>query len=234
MRCTALIFLLLAAMGADAIAQNRPSDSQCPTITVTGPAGIAEPGELLPFSVSLTPDVATQPLRFQWRVSGGAIVGRQDTRTLEVRPEKYFNKSTTVTVKVIGLPDSCPNEASEMSQTVCDPYLVLGNDVSLWNQYSDATWQEERENLDSLAIDGLKRHPQHVIYLEKTFGKEAAEKVVKARLRQISNYLNKVRRIPKSQFYIRILRGGHGRTTGYLVPPDAPVLDPKYVEPCLQ
>ena len=83
------------------------------------------------------------------------------------------------------------------------------------------------KHLDSLAIDGLQRHPGYTIYLEKTFRKETSPNEVNASIRQINNYLNKVKRLPRNRFFIRSFRGKTVRTNGYLVPPDVPVWIPR-------
>lgn len=215
-------------------ATKAQSSGACPSISVTGPAGIVEPGRTVHFSVSLEPEEASRPLGFEWTVSGGAILGRQDTRALEVRPEKYFNKETTATVLVRGLPDGCAGTARESFIVVCDPYLVISGEVSFWTQYSEVSWQEERESLDSVVLDGLKSRPRQVIYLEKTFGNGASQKDVDTQIRRIRNYLNKVRRIPRDGFFIRTSRGDRAQTNVYLVPRDAPVLNSNYLDPCLQ
>lgn len=225
-----LLFLVAAILGE---AQNSKS-SECPTLSVTGPAGITEPGDLLHFTVSIEPDDPKHNLRFEWKVEAGAIVRGQGTKMLEVRPEKYYNRATIATVKVTGLKGGCPNTASESSETICDPYLVMDRDVSLWTQYFKLTWPEERKKLDSIIRDGLMRYPEHIIYLEKVFKEDLPQKNVDARVRQINIYLQKARRFPKGLTFVRTSRGSREETTAYLVPPDAPVLAPNYTAPCLQ
>ncbi len=232
LRSTAIAIVMLTVFGITAAQDESRSD--CPTISVTGPAGITQPGDLLRFTLSIDPEQSLPDLSFEWKVEGGTIVRGQGTKRLEVRPEKYFNKATIATVKATGLPVGCPSTASEIGMTVCDPYLVIAGDVFLWTQYSTVSWMDERRKLDSIVRDGLGRYPDHVIYLEKTFEEGFPQKNVDVRVRQIKIYLQKMRKLPKDRIFIRTFRGIRDFTTAYLVPLDAPVLSPNYAEPCLQ
>lgn len=207
--------------------------AKCPSISITGPAGIVQPGDLLRFTVSIHSENTTQNLAFEWNVEAGAIVSGQGTKTLEVKPEKYYNKTTIATVSVTGLPDGCPKTASESGGTVCDSYLIVG-DASLWTQYSKFSWAEERSELDAIVRNGLTRYPDRVIYLEKTFEEHLPQKNVDARVRQIKTHLRKAKKLPNDRIFIRLFRGNRDRTTAYLVPFNAPVLDPNYSDPCQQ
>jgi hypothetical protein len=83
---------------------------QCPNISVTGPAGLIQPGELIPFTVTVKPTEST--LTYKWTVDGGTITKGKDTATINVsvRPDA---SALTVSVEIGGLPDECPRTASE-------------------------------------------------------------------------------------------------------------------------
>jgi hypothetical protein len=225
------MMFLCSVLSVIASAQVSPTQN-CPKISVVGPAGIVDPGNIVRFSVLFDREVS-QSTAFEWEVSGGAIVGQRDRSVIEVLPEKYFNEKTTATVKVHGLPEGCASAASEIYEAVCDPYLVM--EAALWTQYSGMSWQEERESLDSLVLKGLKSRPDNVIYLEKTFPSDMSKNDVDARIHRMKEYLTKVRKLPKNRFFIRSSIGGiRAQTTGYLVREDAPVLDPNYIDGCQQ
>jgi hypothetical protein len=227
-----LVMFLSSVLAVISSAQTPPLQS-CPRVLVTGPAGIVDPGEMFRFYVSVEPEDSSRSVTFEWEVKGGTIVSRRDGNSIDVRPEKYYNKTITATVKVIGLSEGCANIASEDAESICDPYLVIG-DAALWAQYSGEAWLEERKNLDSLVDRGLKRYPNYVIYLEKSFSQEMRQQDVNTRIGQIRKYLSKVRKLPKDRFFIRLSIGNRNQTTGYLVPQNAPVLDPNYSDPCLK
>jgi hypothetical protein len=83
---------------------------QCPNISVTGPAGIPRPGELIPFTVTVKP--TESKLSYKWTVSTGVIVDGQGTPTIRVRrgPDEPY---PTATVEIGGLADDCVKTASE-------------------------------------------------------------------------------------------------------------------------
>ena len=85
---------------------------QCPNISVTGPAGIIQPGEIIPFTVTVKP--TESKLSYKWAVSTGVIVDGQGTPTIKVRrgADELF---PTATVDVVGLPEDCPKIESETS-----------------------------------------------------------------------------------------------------------------------
>ena len=85
---------------------------QCPNISVTGPAGIIQPGEIIPFTVTVKP--TESKLSYKWAVSTGVIVDGQGTPTIKVRrgADELF---PTANVDVVGLPEDCPKIASETS-----------------------------------------------------------------------------------------------------------------------
>src|SRR6478672_1633785 len=83
---------------------------QCPNISVTGPAGLIQPGELIPFTVTVKPTEST--LTYKWTVSRGIVAEGQGTPTIKVRvaPRDF---DVTATVEVDGLPQECVKRASE-------------------------------------------------------------------------------------------------------------------------
>jgi hypothetical protein len=100
-----LLSLLLAALSV-----SGQVNSQCPTITVFGPDGIVDPGDVVPFKVTVKP--TESKLTFNWTVSRGTIAEGQGTPTIKVRVGQD-DPDVTATVKIGGLPQECVNVASE-------------------------------------------------------------------------------------------------------------------------
>jgi hypothetical protein len=92
------------------------SEEDCPTIFVSGPAGIPEKGELEVYTVSVDPVRTAIDSSYRWSISAGEIVSGQGTKQIKVRRGR---DSLTVTVDVLGLPNGCSFSASESS--VLDP-----------------------------------------------------------------------------------------------------------------
>ncbi|MEO8573378.1 MAG: hypothetical protein ABI481_05370 [Pyrinomonadaceae bacterium] len=99
------------------------AQSDCPSISVNGPAGIVQVGELANYSVAIDlPPEGQLTLHYVWSVSAGTIVRGQGTTVIEVR--QPTNESVTVTVEVRGLPQGCPNSATETAAGLMAPEAI--------------------------------------------------------------------------------------------------------------
>ncbi|MBX7174123.1 MAG: hypothetical protein K1X72_24335 [Pyrinomonadaceae bacterium] len=80
----------------------------CPSLTVSGLSGIAQPGDILIFTANLSggnQDRAT----FNWMVSAGTIIVGQGTSQILVKTSKDLaGQIVTATVEVGGLCSECP------------------------------------------------------------------------------------------------------------------------------
>jgi hypothetical protein len=122
-------FLLLAITGAT-IGQNNGS-TKCPTISVTGPAGVWSPGEEISFSVNLE-GVSSAKLMYLWSVNKGRIAKGQGTKTIAVTTPKGSYQPIEATVEVSGIAAGCPKLASETATMVIDAFdpILLGDVTS--------------------------------------------------------------------------------------------------------
>ena len=233
-----IVIAVVLGLATSVFPQNTPESvgsvtgKKCPTLMVTGPAGIVEPGKNVRFHFSVKPEIPSRDLSFVWAVSGGKIVGPNDRDILEVRPERYFNTDTTATVTVRGLPEGCPFTASELFHMSCDPYLAISSEVSFWTQYFDLEWEEEKARLDAAVSDGLKRFPGRTVYIETTFDHKLSQAQMEERTRRIKGHLLNI--LSANRSFVRTRRGDRTFTNIYLVPDDVPVLDANYKEYCLQ
>lgn len=109
MRILSLVAMMLAFSGLGF------GQTGCPQVIVYGPAGIVLPGESITYTLTIVPPEKEVGLSYLWTVhsAGGqaGMVRGQGTKQIEV-PFSYNN--TTATVEVIGLPEGCPNTASEV------------------------------------------------------------------------------------------------------------------------
>ncbi len=96
--------------------------TECPTIRVTGPAGIIDPGEIAKYEADLDLKGSNVTPTFRWTISTGEIVSGQGTSSIEVR--QPADSCMTVTVEVTGFPDSCPLIASETACIDAPPLAV--------------------------------------------------------------------------------------------------------------
>ena len=99
-----LLFLCLCSAAQEQI-------TGCPSVSVSGPAGIVEPGGIATFIVRMDARVKAYKPSYKWSVSAGEIIRGQGTPQIGVLvPDSAF----TATVDVGGLPDGCTSTFSEM------------------------------------------------------------------------------------------------------------------------
>ena len=90
----------------------------CPTLTVSGPAGVTNPGDTMTFTANVSggPDVT-----YNWTVSAGTIESGQGTPSITVRTTREMGGSNvTATVELIGLDKKCdcPSTGSETAGVI--------------------------------------------------------------------------------------------------------------------
>ena len=101
------IFVFLVSISLSAQTANP---SGCPSTSIMGPSGIVDAGEIAIFSATIDQKNRQLDIKYLWSVSSGEIVKGQGTSFIEVRVSEG---NLTVTVKIKGLPEGCPNTASE-------------------------------------------------------------------------------------------------------------------------
>jgi hypothetical protein len=109
-------------------------EENCPTIHVSGPAGIPKPGELIPYIVQLTGNVP-ENVGFRWSVSSGKVIEGQGTDKVKIDADWMSGVSVTATVEVLGLPAGCPNTSSETMAVAIDPGPIYVGSISEAHAY---------------------------------------------------------------------------------------------------
>lgn len=89
-------------------AQETPTN--CPAISVDGPAALVNVGELATYTATVGDGVKQYSVEYFWTTSAGRIKDGQGTASIRVIQP---NVLLTVTVEVRGLPAGCPASASE-------------------------------------------------------------------------------------------------------------------------
>jgi hypothetical protein len=128
---TFFAFTLMLICGLVAAAQQ--ANPQCPTILITGPGEVTNPGEVMVFTAKPTRDLPVG-VGFRWTVSSGTIESGQGTGTISVRvPTDPNYWSVTATVKVAGLPSTCFTTSSEIAPIAV---LPIGEPVDRYGKLS--------------------------------------------------------------------------------------------------
>jgi hypothetical protein len=108
-----LPFFILA-LCAFSVAQEIPTN--CPAISVNGPAGLVNVGELATYTARVGDGNQHYSVDYFWTTSAGRIKDGQGTASIRVIQPKA---ALAVTVEVRGLPPDCPAAATE--QAIYDP-----------------------------------------------------------------------------------------------------------------
>src|SRR5687768_13206554 len=105
MRKTVACIFFLIGLGLFSWAQQVPP-AACPTIHVSGPAGIVPRGQLATYTANVSNPPENRSVSFLWSISVGQIVEGQGTNSIKVlQPDGCI----TVTVEVTGLSSDCPS-----------------------------------------------------------------------------------------------------------------------------
>lgn len=183
----------------------------CPTLSVTGPAGITSPGDAMSFTANVSggPDVT-----YNWTVSGGSIESGQGTPSISVRTSNADAGSTiTATVTIGGLDPNCECQttASDSGPVDTVPTAVL------IDEFGPLANDDVRARLDAFFLE-LQNNPTNNGYIIN-YG---TARDIAARERLITNHID-FRGFDRSR--ITMIRGGDlgtgASTKLYRIPPGA-------------
>jgi hypothetical protein len=186
---------------------------ECPTVSVSGPAGITNPGETMTFTANVSGGTMDQ-VTYNWTVSAGTIESGQGTPSITVRvPSDMFGGNITATVNIGGFDPACncPSSASETAGVSQRP------EARLINEFGNIPADQVRAQLD-IFFQELQNNPQAQGYIIN-YG---TDREINARERLIRNHIA-FRQFDANR--ITMVRGGDQgtgiNTRLYLVPPGA-------------
>lgn len=192
----------------------------CAQISVSGPAGITQPGESMTFTANVSGGTSSN-LTYNWTVSAGTITSGQGTPSITVSTTREMaDSNVTATVDVGGqCADSvaaggpkCPSQASETAGIAPLPK------AQLIDEFGKMPNDDIRGRLDAFFAD-LSNNPNSQGYII-LYG---ADKDMNTREKLVVNHIN-FRNFDRSR--ITIVRGGTHESGGvytklYRVPPGA-------------
>jgi len=187
--------------------------TDCPTISVTGPAGIPRRGELYLYTSSIKGTIPPG-LVYRWTVSNGALIEGQGTPNAKIAPDPNRN-SVTVTLELIGLPTECPNIASEgfvVDSLLLEPILV--------DEFSAPMSKLEKERLKN-AVDEQKNNPNNQLYIIEYFPKNISPSAMREKVSRVTNFLVKELKLDESFLTIMTEKAAKPLTKIYRIPPGA-------------
>jgi hypothetical protein len=188
-------------------------ECQCPSLSVTGPAGVTQPGDSMTFTANVSGGTA-QNVTYNWSVSSGTISSGQGTPSITVATDSSMaGGNVTATVEIgLDVDCGCPKSASETAPVAPKPEAVLVD------EFGKLPNDDIRGRLDSFFTE-LSNNPNNQGYIIN-YG---SDKEIAARERLITNHIA-FRNFDRSR--ITLVRGGASadgepRTKLYRIPPGA-------------
>lgn len=180
----------------------------CATLSVTGPAGVTQPGGTMSFTANVSGGNYTPT--YNWSVSDGTIIEGQGTANITVQVPAEGVSNITATVELGGVPAdcNCPTSASETGPVTPDPK------AEQTDEFDALSNDDIRGRLDNFFIT-LQNNPTDRGYIIN-YG---TARQIAARERLIQNHI-RFRRFDASR--ITMVRGeGDIKTKLYRVPSGA-------------
>jgi len=187
-------------------------ECSCPSLSVTGPAGVTERGGSMTFTANVSGGSA-QNVTYNWSVSAGTISSGQGTPSIMVTAPSDGTTNVTATVSIgLDVDCGCTKEASETAP------VTQPGDAILVDEFGKLPNDDIRGRLDSFFSE-LSNNPNNQGYIIN-YG---TDKEIAARERLITNHIA-FRNFDRSR--ITLVRGGTSadgepRTKLYRIPPGA-------------
>jgi hypothetical protein len=186
---------------------------QCPTVSVTGPAGITQPGDSMTFTANVSGGTA-QNVTYNWTVSSGTITSGQGTPSITVGTDRAMANSTVTATVTVGLDVDCdcPKTADANGP------IAPGPTWELIDEFGKLSNDDIRSRLDAF-FQVLSNNPDSQGYIIN-YG---TDREIAARERLITNHAA-FRGFDRNR--LTLVRGGASpdgepRTKLYRVPPGA-------------
>ncbi|MGB7070274.1 MAG: hypothetical protein WBD22_12335 [Pyrinomonadaceae bacterium] len=186
---------------------------ECPTITVSGPAGITAPGGTMTFTANVSGG-SQDSVTYNWSVSAGEITSGQGTTSITVAvPSEMSGGDITATIDVGGTDPSCGCDTSWSASGPVDTKPT----ATQTDEFGPLSNDEIRARLDAFFAT-LANDPNAQGYIIN-YG---TNRQIAARERLIQNHIN-FRNFDRSR--VTLVQGGDlgtgASTKLYTVPPGA-------------
>lgn len=205
------VSIFILALSLSAFSQTT-ENSNCPTISILGPAGIVAPNNPATYVVKIERKGKELKLEYIWSVNAGEILEGQGTESLVV---KQPDAILIVTVEIKGLPEGCESFSSETS---C--YLRPSEAEMIIDEFSIASTRIDKARIDYFLTE-LQNNPNDQGYIIEKFKKNTPKAAIKNKLKKLSDYLVKIRRFDPTRITIVHDLADENRTQFWRVPPGA-------------
>lgn len=207
-----ILGIFICVPGSYAQNSEEPNVDGCPQITVRGPAGIPELGELIWFDVELSPEPRSN-LTYYWATNTGKINEGQSTKRVGVRYLMEMRGTTLVaTVKISGLPPNCGDAASEDTPLIWEPV------PELMSEFSIPIASIHQRNLRAAANE-QKSNPNDQIYIIEYFPPGISERSIRLKKNKIMAFMVKTLKVDGLAVRIVTAEADRPLTRIYVIPP---------------
>ncbi|PYS89389.1 MAG: hypothetical protein DMF62_07355 [Acidobacteria bacterium] len=166
------------------------------------------------FTVSVDPEPTTD-LKFHWTTNVGQVTVGQSTRKIGVRSlMEMYGRSATATVKIEGLPNQCPNMASESA------LLEILLTAVLLDEFSSSINSISIRYLKAAAAE-LNRNPNNQMYIIEYFPPGTSEVSKKRKKDKIKSFMATTLKFDVDRITIITAEADKPRTKIYRIPPGA-------------
>jgi len=186
--------------------------SPCPTINLSGPAGIPDADEPIVFTAALSKGAEKFNLKYVWTVSTGEIIEGQGTLALKVL-QKDLYETLTASLEIIGLSKQCVSTVSE-TVSICRPLNFVQVD-----EFSIPAFRIEKARLDNLRTE-LNNNPNATAYIIEHFKKKTSRQAITQKNEAIADYLKR-NGVGTDRFVLLNALTGENLTQFFIVPAGA-------------
>ena len=176
-------------------------DSNCPTVKLLTDTPVANPGDVITFTIESGKKTKDLRLKYKWTISNGEIISGQETSVIKVTAKQdSAGNVVTAAVEITGFTKGCKNSFSE---TVLIPEIIPIDNCIDYN-YDSRT--NERARLSSLKIE-LDNTPNIIAVMYLHFNKNATSKDIKKRIKEFTDNLS-FQNFPKKDRIIIVIEKG--------------------------
>jgi hypothetical protein len=186
----------------------------CPSISVTGPAGLTEPGGTMTFTANVSGGSQDQQITYNWTVSAGTISSGQGTPSITVQvPSDENGGNVTATVDIGGVQANC-GCVTNASETA--PYQAIKRPVEV-DQFGKLSNDDVKARVQNFYVQ-LANDPTAQGYI-LNYG---TPRQIAARRQQITRAITFLKLDPSRVTFVDgPPKGADIETHFYLVPPGA-------------
>jgi len=206
-----IAFALVFTASVAAQIDNAPAASECPSISITAPAGVPVPNEPIYYYLDIKGDLP-KDAEIVWKTSTGQILTGQGTKKIGIY--NIDSHELTVSVEVKGVPTQCPNTASEQAIWVIDLTSQQLDEI-------DNDGLRLDKNAVKKAVETAKENPDSFLFFIQYYRYSTDAFRLQQLQQELKDYLTKELKIKEPFFKFVKKQADKPLMKIYLVPPSA-------------